>query len=866
MADYYVREEDGTSKYVLEDSSGDYLLEAQTTVSPAFIASATVVYALALSPAEEFPGFISSATIVRAPTLGFSGEALITTAGTYQWLCPAGVTAIFVECIGAGSGGATYGGNGGAAGGGGGAYAARNSVPVTPGTLYTFVVGAAGSPGGSGGGDGTAGGQSSFTGDSGTVVIAVGGSHATDSGGNPIVGGVGGLAASSTGDIGRVFSGGSGGNGVAAGTSGGGGGGASGNRVTTGNSGAGNTGSAGGTGGAGANGGGSGGHGGTYNTSDAVAGSAPGGGGGGGGGFADGRAGADGHVFIVPAIVPAFIASVTVVHPPVLTSPRVDVPFIASVTIVHAPTVTPQLHVPFISSHTVVYTPSLPEINAPFISSRTHVWNIFSQFDPNRTFAGPGNGGEGFLIRLAANGTSETATLAGNISSTDTALDLTGDGGLPSTVPFVVTIDDEVIYIVQLALGSYRIRGRGVSNTAAASHTAGATVTWGDSYDMAIRAGSAIANAFTANINSTGSFTYPGWLICFDSTQAYDHTGARYPMHVTQMLGVFDAHAGSSGSNRCDGPQPSAIHTATGASDDCPAALTNPARIAADINVGDVAVLRYTNPEATVLDLGGRSTALESWFGLKRVSTSDTDVTFTDPNGIVVDTTGTYDTFTGSVNGQWADPVPLVTGIAPDASDLAGSPIPTPNPVAWTTVTLDHTDRLFTLGSGSGGYDEEGWPMCCLAVRQGNRRVPLWQSWDWHNYAYVYDGFGADCTYAQILINRNGIVFDSVPSVDLPGNQDIDGPDAVWDDGTYFFGASWYVVIFSGPYIVFGPGIGGTVPPIGSGAGGGFAPGVDFGGSSSPGPPAITLPPTVEGGEGGDITPGRVSLFQAAAV
>ncbi len=50
MADYYVREEDGTSKYILEDSSGDYLLETSgATVNPTFIASVTVVQAPVLS-------------------------------------------------------------------------------------------------------------------------------------------------------------------------------------------------------------------------------------------------------------------------------------------------------------------------------------------------------------------------------------------------------------------------------------------------------------------------------------------------------------------------------------------------------------------------------------------------------------------------------------------------------------------------------------------------------------------------------------------------------------------------------------------------------------------------------------------------
>jgi hypothetical protein len=802
VADYLVQQ-DGSSRFILEDASGDLLTEAQpVAVEPSFIASATVVY---------------------APTLVYTGfQTVLGSAGTFTWVCPPGVTSILVGAYGAGGAGgnATIQQGGG---GGGGAFAERAAVPVTPGTSYTIVVGA---PGSTGGANGAA---SSFVGDSGVQVVAAGGSGGTSgSGGGG--GGGGGQAASSTGDGGLVFSGGNGGTGGGvAGASGGGG--ASGNHLATGANGA--SGALGGAGGTGANGGGSGGDGASNGT-----GSAPGGGGSGGGGTnVPGNSGAPGQVTIT-AFAVSFITSVTVVYPPALVGQQA-VPFIASVTAVYAPTL---VH-------------GANEVDVPFISSKTRVYRLFSLFNPDLTFGGPGNGGESFLIRLAPNGTSETATLTTPLAATGNILNVTGDGGFPTDKPFMVTIDAEVMLVFQIAPGNYHVRLRAASNTSASSHTAGTSVVWGDSYDMAITAGFAIANSFTADINSTGTFTYPGWLICFDSSQGYNAAGDRYPMHVAQMLGVFDAGAGSSGTSRCDGAQPSAIHTANGVSDDCPAALTNPARIATDINVGDVAVLRYTNPEAYVIDLGGRSTSLESWFGLKRVDLADHDVTFTDPNGIVIDTTGTYDTFTGSVNGEWANPVPLVTGIAPDASDTAGFPIPTPNPVAWTTVTMPASSRHFTRTA----IGEKGWPMCCLAVRQGNRRVPYWQSWDWHNYAYVYDGFGTDCTYCQILINRNGIIFGSVPVVNFPNDDDVDGPDAVWDDGTYDFGASWFVALFNTPYIVAGPGIGGSAVVIGGGAGG-PVPTVGFGGGPTPGGPVVVTPPNVEGGAGGGIEQPPIGL------
>ncbi len=547
-------------------------------------------------------------------------------------------------------------------------------------------------------------------------------------------------------------------------------------------------------------------------------------------------------------VLPPFIGSVTVVYAPTIA---VQAPFISSATVVYTPTLAPgQVFPSFIASTTVVYTPLL-SVSVPFISSVTVVYPIFSVFDPNKTFGGPGNGGEAFLVELNANGVTTTATLAADIGVSMGTMTLTGDSGLPTAVGFILTVDSEQIYVFPRGFGSYAIHGRGMGNTTVAVHTAGTTVSWGDTYQQAILSTVNIDGDFTANITGSGSYTYPGWLICFDSSQAY-LGGDRYPMHVTSVLGVFAAGAGTSGTNHTDGAQPNAISTPTGTSDDCPASLSNPSRISSNITAGDVAVVEYTNPEATVLDLGPRSVALQSWFGLKRVDLTDHDVTFTDPNGIVVDTTGTYDTFTGSVNGEWFEPNSI--GIGP----ITG--LPTPNPVPYTSVTLPGTDRKFTFGSGGGGYDEKGWPMACLAVRQGNKRVPFWQSWDWHNYSYVYTGFGTDATYAQILINRNGIIFGSVPEVDLPGPQDIDGPDAVWDDKEYYFGASWYVVIFAGPYLVFGPVIGGTGGVVIPDSPSGYTPGVDFPTSGSPVVVVPAQPPPVEGGSGGGIGQPPVGL------
>ncbi len=332
MADYLVQE-DGTSKFVLEDSSGDLLLELQTPTVPA--------------------GFISSVTAVYTPQVAYGGTITFSTAGTFLWVCPAGVTAVDVICYGGGGGGNSAGGNSGHAAGGGGAYAQRRAVPVTPGTVYTVVVGAAGPAT-----TAAVAGDSTFTGDSGVQVIAKGGAAPSDGDQNA---GVAGQASGSTGDSGLVFSGGDGGAGVAGSGQNGAGGGASGNVLATGTAG---TNAPGRTGATGLNGGGSGGTGGTFGSAGTVtAGGSPGGGGGGAGGLSgSGASGADGQVqiFLIQQLAAPFIASVSAVYTPTLVSPSVVVPFISSVTIVYTPTLSStDVRPDFIDSNTLVYVPNL---------------------------------------------------------------------------------------------------------------------------------------------------------------------------------------------------------------------------------------------------------------------------------------------------------------------------------------------------------------------------------------------------------------------------------------------------------------------------------------------------------------------------
>lgn len=73
------------------------------------------------------------------------GQEEFSSPGTYNWVCPQGVTAVSVLCVGGGGGGDagsdTLGVGGG---GGGGGLAYRNNIAVIPGQSYTVVVGAGG--------------------------------------------------------------------------------------------------------------------------------------------------------------------------------------------------------------------------------------------------------------------------------------------------------------------------------------------------------------------------------------------------------------------------------------------------------------------------------------------------------------------------------------------------------------------------------------------------------------------------------------------------------------------------------------------------------------------------------------------------
>lgn len=147
-----------------------------------------------------------------------------TTAGSGSGTIPAWVTSLQIECIGGGGAGSRSATGGqGRGGGAGGTYAIKNSLSVTPGASYTYVVGA----GGTSGTSPANGGLSSFTYGGTDYCVASGGVSAsadTSAGATASTSGSVGdtITAGSNGSTGNTTNSGAGGAG--AGTAGGAGG------------------------------------------------------------------------------------------------------------------------------------------------------------------------------------------------------------------------------------------------------------------------------------------------------------------------------------------------------------------------------------------------------------------------------------------------------------------------------------------------------------------------------------------------------------------------------------------------------------------------------------------------------------------
>jgi hypothetical protein len=154
------------------------------TVGTAYTFRVTALNSYGPSPASAASNSVTPIT---------QGQQAYTTAGTFSWVAPAGVTSVSVVTVGGGGGYTCY--NcicEGRAGGAGGALAYANNISVTPGSSYAVVVGSASSTG--------VGGTSSFV---NTSTVAAGGGTAPPF---PYRGGTGGVVVAGTG-----FAGGKGG-------------------------------------------------------------------------------------------------------------------------------------------------------------------------------------------------------------------------------------------------------------------------------------------------------------------------------------------------------------------------------------------------------------------------------------------------------------------------------------------------------------------------------------------------------------------------------------------------------------------------------------------------------------------------------
>jgi hypothetical protein len=190
--------------------------------------------------AQNATGFgpCSAASNSATPAI-VQGQDAYTTAGTFSWVAPSGVTSVSVVAVGGGGPFGPYnecnvcGANNfrsGPGGGGGGGLGYKNNITVVPGTSYTVVVGAGGIAPSGFNAVPTNGGQSYFIsaatvrGGGGTGGLAInaagtGGTYTGDGGGNGGVGGTGSFVYGGSGGGAGGYAG-NGGAGVAPGSNG----------------------------------------------------------------------------------------------------------------------------------------------------------------------------------------------------------------------------------------------------------------------------------------------------------------------------------------------------------------------------------------------------------------------------------------------------------------------------------------------------------------------------------------------------------------------------------------------------------------------------------------------------------------------
>jgi hypothetical protein len=103
----------------------------------------TAVVLYGISPLKALAGTTTLDLTGTASGFSLIGEQIYTTAGTYTWIAPSGLTNVHAVCIGAGGVGGSISAPYNGRGGGGGGLGWKNNISVSPGVSYTVVAGAA---------------------------------------------------------------------------------------------------------------------------------------------------------------------------------------------------------------------------------------------------------------------------------------------------------------------------------------------------------------------------------------------------------------------------------------------------------------------------------------------------------------------------------------------------------------------------------------------------------------------------------------------------------------------------------------------------------------------------------------------------
>ncbi len=177
------------SHYYVETNSDGWLrpkpianVKSELFTSPALTGTPTAPTASSSTNNTQ----IATTAFVQSLSIGnnFKNKAAFTSSGT--WVCPAGITRVFLRIVGGGGGGGgcdeiyrlSY--TPGTGGGGGSAAALETLVEVSPGTSYSIVVGAGGTGGSTTAASGGTGGTSSALGIS--IIGGTGGGRTYDEG------------------------------------------------------------------------------------------------------------------------------------------------------------------------------------------------------------------------------------------------------------------------------------------------------------------------------------------------------------------------------------------------------------------------------------------------------------------------------------------------------------------------------------------------------------------------------------------------------------------------------------------------------------------------------------------------------------